>query len=177
MEKIVLRSIQGRLSANYKKRVNIFFEKKLKRKRIIFFFPFALPVIVASSFVQTYLFPLIGYWSYLSLLFSLLLLFIYLFFISYINEKVVKELLKSFFYHYDEYVFYFIDRPSFFCDIKKEELQNIFKEEAEKEIKVLDSLIEEDKKREEEKVETMYNIDKLELMKRELRQSLEKLEK
>lgn len=185
MEQIILSDLQRKMYSNYEERVIDFFKKKFSKRKIISFIVFLLIFIVVSiPFEVFFLLTLFPHGTHLfAIVFSALSTVIFSRFTYGVKLNLEVKLRESFsssfslFSNMTSYEINFVDCSSFICRIKKEELQNIFKEEAEKEIKVLDSLIEEDKKREEEKVETMYNIDKLELMKRELVQILEKLEK
>ena len=140
MEKIILSDVQKKLYSNYEERLMIFFEKKFLRKKIIVFLIFA-PVVMVVLAVIFLLFSFFlsiprDVTRFFALIIGIASGVISSYFADIIKYKLENKLIKSFSFSLssNDYEINFVDCSSFVFNIKKEELQTLFKEEVKKEI-------------------------------------------
>jgi len=178
MEKVILSEIQAKLYSNYEERVIAFFKKKFFKRKIVSFIIFTLALFIIVPFVSlflSFLFP--DAVRAFTITVSAIYYFLLSLFVDKSKDKLENQLIESFSPFFSDYEINFVDCSSFVCSIKKEELQNIFKEEAKKEIERIDATIEEDIERIKEKGEGIYKHDVLKKQKKELEDILSELEK
>lgn len=182
MEKIILSDVQKKLYSNYEERVMAFLKRKFLRKKIIVFLIFA-PIVMVVLVVIFLLFSLFlsiphGVTRFFSVIIGIASGAIPSYFADIIKYKLKDQLIKSFSFSLssNHYEINFVDCSSFVFSIKKEELQNIFKEEAKKEIERINTITKEDLERIEKEGKGIYKHKVLKKMKKELEEILIKLE-
>lgn len=183
MEKIILSDVQGTLYSNYKERITAFFEKKFLRKKIIFILisvpVFIFVLVVINLFLSSFLSLPPNVTRVFSVIAGIASVILPFRFADSIKANLEYQLEKSSSCYLlsGYYEINFADSYSLICNIKKEELQTLFKEEVKKEIERIDTITKEDLERIEKEGKGIYKHKVLKKMKKELGEILLELEK